>query len=253
MRIVSLASGSGGNAYVVDSKYETLLIDCGLSYAELARRAYRAGIALANVIGVLFTHEHTDHTRGASMFEKRHPEVPFFANLSTAEAIGSKNFVVFENDQPFEFGPFEITAFSIPHDVSDPVGYLIKAEGKTYFHATDFGAPLESIGSKFFEANVATLESNHDSMLLERSNRPEYLKQRIRGDRGHLSNDDAARFVEIYSSYKLEYLALAHLSRECNEPHLVLNTMRDMLYGIEREDITLEILSQDEPSEGWVC
>lgn len=258
MRIVSLASGSGGNAYAVEGGGATLLIDCGLAYFALVKRALAAGVNLDALCGVLFTHEHTDHVRGADVFRKKRPGVPFFANLMTAEAIersltGAANFLCFEPGQPFAAGPFAVEAFPVPHDVCDPVGFLVRCGGVTYFHATDIGAPLASIGAKFAAADLATLESNHDAQLLRMSARPQSLKSRISGPRGHLSNDDAAALAAAYASTRLKYLALAHLSSECNAPHIAERTMRDALQRAGKHAVALEILSQDTPSKGWIC
>ncbi len=251
MRIVSLASGSGGNAYCIESEGRLLLIDCGLSYLQLKNRCTAAGLDVAKIEAVLFTHDHDDHMKGLDVFKKKHPSTDFFANLMTADAInadlkaGEADFVCFENGQTFTAGPFEIQPFAIPHDVPDPVGYLVRAEGLTYFHATDVGSPLDSVGIHLAEADVATLESNHDPVMLHQSNRRDSLKQRIRGPSGHLSNDQAADLVRRFASPKLTHLALAHLSGECNAPHLAENTMRRTLAEMKRTDISLKVLEQD--------
>ncbi len=251
MKIVSLASGSKGNAYCVESQGRALLIDCGLCCRELTARCAAVGLDLAQIDAVLFTHNHDDHVKGLDVFRKKRPEVELYANLMTADAIAAgarvdeTDFIPFENGQSFEIGPFEIRPFSIPHDVPDPVGYLVCAEGVTYFHATDVGSPLDSIGVHLAEADVVTLESNHDPVMLHQSARPESLKQRIRGPRGHLSNDDAADLVRRFASPKLKRLALAHLSGECNAPHLAENLMRQTLAKMNRPDVALTILEQD--------
>ena len=251
MRVVSLASGSQGNAYCVEAQGAVLLIDCGLCCRELTTRCRKAGFDPERIVAAVFTHNHVDHVKGLDVFHRHHPQVELFANLMTAEAIAAAtgvdemDFVPFENGQPFEVGPFEIKAFSIPHDVPDPVGYLVKADGETYFHCTDCGTPLDSVGVKLAEADVAILESNHDPVMLHNSQRPESLKQRIRGPRGHLSNFDAADLVRRFASPRLKRLALAHLSRECNAPHLAENLMRETLAGMRRTDIALKILSHD--------
>ncbi len=255
MRVVSLASGSHGNATLVESQGQVLLIDCGLSCRALTQRCQAAGISLEQVCAVVFTHDHRDHTYGVKGFHKKYPEVPLFANWMTADAItvGQKlkddPFYNFENGQSFSVGPFEICAFSIPHDVSDPVGYVVRAEEQTFFHATDVGTPLDSIGVHLAEADIAILESNHDPILLHQSDRAEVLKQRIRGPRGHLSNEDAAALVRKWASPKLRCLALGHLSQECNEPHIAERVMRETLTQINRTDIALAILSQYEICE----
>jgi phosphoribosyl 1,2-cyclic phosphodiesterase len=164
------------------------------------------------------------------------------------------SFSCFENGQTFSVGPFDVSPFSIPHDASDPVGFLVRARTSSaaerpiaYFHCTDAGAPLDSIGLKLAEADVATLESNHDPVLLKTSGRPPSLVQRIAGPRGHLSNEQACELVRRFSSPRLKVLALAHLSRECNAPHLADGAMSRTLSEIGRTDVVLKTLSQDEP------
>ena len=257
MRMVSLASGSGGNAYCVEAAGAVLLIDCGISCRELVKRCRAAYIDPRRIVAVLVTHNHTDHVRGLDTFRKCFPDAPFYANMMTADAVAAATgvdaagFCLFENGQPFEAGPFEVSAFSIPHDVPDPVGFTVRAEGATYFHATDVGSPLDSVGMHLADADVATLESNHDPVLLSGSARPESLKQRIRGPRGHLSNSDAAGLVRRFASPRLKALALAHISAECNEPHLAEAEVCAALAEAALPGVRLSVLSQDEPVEIW--
>ena len=236
MKVVSLASGSKGNAYLVESQGALLLIDCGISCRTLAARMRQTGFELSALAGVVVTHNHHDHIDGLPMLHRKMPDVPVFANLMTAEAAMATNrevredmFTLFENGQEFDLGPFCVHPFSIPHDVPDPVGFVVRADGKTYFHATDLGMPLKSVGLKLKEADVATLESNHDMMLLKRSGRHISLIQRIAGNRGHLSNYQAAELVEEFAGDKLRKLFLAHLSQDCNVPHLALEETRKAL------------------------
>ena len=258
MKTVSLASGSRGNAYLVEAGGRLLLIDCGICHKSLVERMRAAGKDPADIIGVIITHDHSDHTCGLEMFRKKHPEVPLFANWMTAETItgmyrklSPDDFAIFENGQEFEVGPFTVHPFSIPHDVPDPVGFLVKADGKTYFHATDVGCVLESTGLMLKAADVATLESNHDLMMLKNSGRAYPLIQRISGNRGHLSNYQASELVERFAGEKLKKLFLAHLSRDCNAPHLALGEMKETLKRMGREDIQVEVLGQDRIGEEY--
>lgn len=251
MRIVSLASGSGGNAYCVETGEGTLLVDCGISCRELVKRCTAAAVDPSRIAAVVFTHDHGDHIRGLKTFHSRFPQAGLYANMMTAEAIASAtgvpedDFIVFENYQEFESGPFSILPFSVPHDVPDPVGFLVKAEGTSYFHATDVGAPLDSIGRYLSEADVATLETNHDTVMLRQSSRPEMLKRRILGQRGHLSNEDAAYLVRRYATSRLKKLFLAHLSGECNASHLAERAIAGALAEAGRTDVSFEPLHQD--------
>ena len=209
---------------------------------------------------VLITHSHSDHVSGMRSFVARNPDVPIYANEMTAETVvhdcgvPGEAFACFENGQSFCVGPFEISPFSIPHDTSDPVGFLVKAwpsgatgSPVTYFHCTDVGTPLDSVGLKLADADFATLESNHDPVLLKTSGRPPALIQRICGPRGHLSNEQACELVSRFASPRLKVLALAHLSQACNAPHVAESTMAETLAEIGRSDISLKVLSQDEP------
>ncbi len=241
MKLLPLASSSSGNAYVLKCAGGALLVDCGISYRMLG-----ALYDVKKLAAVLITHDHVDHVSGLARLVKERA-LPVYANVMTAEAIQASGeiaddaFVCFENGQSFEIGAMEVTPFSIPHDAVDPVGYLVKAEGETYFHGTDIGSPLDSIGGKLSEADIATLESNHDTRLLFGSNRPHSLIQRIAGPRGHLANDEAADLVKRFASPKLKRLYLAHLSRQCNDPLLARSTMLEALKSIGRADVELEV------------
>ena len=237
MKVVPLASSSSGNAYVVETEGSAVLVDCGICYRELKDVAVDA---------VLITHSHSDHISGLKTLLK-YRDIPVYANVMTAEAVAHEcgiddsAFVCFENGQEFTVGSFSVAAFSVPHDTSDPVGYILKADGETYFHGTDIGTPLDSIGLKFAEATIATLESNHDPVMLRQSGRPPYLIQRIAGPRGHLSNDQACELVRRFASPRLKKLYLAHLSRQCNSEHIAICSMRETLKEIGRTDIELEV------------
>ena len=248
MKVVSIASGSAGNAYVVEEDGAALLVDCGVCFRTLRT------LLPENLCGILVTHGHTDHVSGLRTLLK-HLDVPVFANSMTAESVACQEkidesaFVCFENGQAFDVGPFVAAAFSIPHDTSDPVGYLVRSRTATYFHGTDIGTPLDSVGLKLAEADIATLESNHDPVMLRTSGRPPHLIQRIAGPRGHLSNDQASELVRRFATPRLKTLALAHLSRDCNAPHLAEGCMRQTLAEMNRTDMDLKVLSQSDVVE----
>lgn len=242
MKIIPVASSSKGNAYFVENGRKTILIDCGVPFKRL-----KSVIEETCLVAVLITHNHTDHVSGLKVL-LNHVNVPVYSNLMTAEAVAAQEdipgdaFVCFENGQEFGVGPFEVHPFSIPHDAADPVGYLIQSSGETYFHGTDIGTPLDSVGLKLAKAEIATIESNHDSVMLKTSLRPVSLKQRIAGPRGHLSNDDAAYLIKRFASPHLKKIYLAHLSGECNMSHVALNNMKGALHSIGRDEIDVEVI-----------
>lgn len=249
MNIFPLASSSKGNAFVVEHEGMALLVDHGLTGKRFNELLSACPVTVREWVGVLITHSHVDHVSGLRLFLKRNPDVPVFANIMTAETVSVQEkidinkFFCFENGQEFNAGAFTVRAFSIPHDTSDPVAYLVKIGDETYFHGTDIGTPLASIGMNFRTATVAILESNHDPVLLHNSGRSPSLIQRIAGERGHLSNDQAAELVRKFAGPHLKCLYLAHLSEDCNSPELALATMRETLAEIGRSDIQLKVVS----------
>lgn len=251
MKILSLSSGSKGNAYIVEHEGDALLIDCGIGPRIFKQRIAPFFPSAIRFHGVLITHNHSDHTSGLQAFLKSNPEVPVYANELTAESTGFETgvapsaFVCFENGQDFCAGPFRVEAFSLPHDASDPVGFLVEAD-EIYLHATDFGVPVKAAGTRLSKADVATVEFNHEPELLYASGRHQSLIRRISGPRGHLSNNDAASFIKEYASEKLKRVALAHLSQDCNAPHLALSAAQQALSSVSLGHIPVKVFSQNE-------
>ena len=254
MRLRVLGSGSGGNSLAVRAGGTLILVDLGFSCREEKRRLAECGVDIAEVNAVFFTHDHSDHCSGAAAFHKRFPAVPFFANGDTADAIASltgvnDGWTIFGNGMPFELGDFTVTAFSIPHDAADPVGYLFEAEDRALFVGTDMGFVTAGARDAFSRATCAVLEANHDPILLEQSDRPLSLKRRICGRAGHLSNEDSAALLRETNPSCLKTLLLGHVSQQCNSPSLARHAFEETLADIGRADITLDVLEQGRTSE----
>ncbi len=254
MRLRVLGSGSKGNCLAVRGGGRLLLIDCGFSCREVTKRLAACGVPIDAVDGILFTHDHADHCSALRTLCKCNPRLALYANGNTADAIASccgveDGWCVFETAVPFTVGGLTITSFSVPHDASDTVGYLIEDGTSSLFVGTDMGVVTPAAKAALARATCAVLESNHDPELLARSARPEPLKQRIRGRSGHLSNDQAADAIRELNPPNLRTLLLAHISRECNAGHLALETMERALGDLGRTDIALAALEQDVPSE----
>ena len=210
------------------------------------------GVVPDKASGLFFTHDHTDHCKGLATFHKRHPSIPLYANGNTADAISvlagvDDGWRVFETAETFPVGDISVTSFSIPHDAADPVGYLFDDGTSTLFVGTDMGAPTFGVRDALVRATCAILESNHDPVLLQTSDRPVSLKQRIAGRCGHLSNGDAADLVREVQPPRLKTLLLAHISRQCNAPYLALEAMRPVVAELGHP-VILDVLDQDTPS-----
>jgi phosphoribosyl 1,2-cyclic phosphodiesterase len=254
LRLRVLGSGSGGNSIAVRSGDTLVLVDLGFSFKEQKARLAECGVDISEVSAVLFTHDHSDHCKGVGTFHKRMPGVPLVANGDTADAIArqsgvNEGWTLFENGEQFDIGDLSVTAFSISHDAADPVGYLFEAGGSSLFVGTDMGIVTANVRMAFSRATCAVLESNHDPILLEQSNRPVSLKQRIRGRTGHLSNEDAATLVRETNPSCLKTILLGHISSECNSPSLARRAFIDVLDELGRTDITLAVLEQDRPGD----
>ena len=255
MKVRVFGSGSQGNALAVRSGCGTLLlVDCGFSCKELERRMAACGVDPDAAAGLFFTHDHIDHCKGAATFHRRHPHVPLYANGNTADAISvltgvDDGWSVFETAETFPVGDFSVTSFSIPHDAADPVGYLIENDGHALFVGTDTGVPTIGVRDALWRSDCAVLESNHDPVLLETSNRPVSLKQRIAGRSGHLANEDAAELVRSVNPPHLKTILLAHLSEECNTPSLARAALCAALADCGRQGIRIDVLAQNEPGD----
>ncbi|MBP5510982.1 MAG: MBL fold metallo-hydrolase [Kiritimatiellae bacterium] len=254
MRLCVLASGSKGNCTYVESSGGALLLDAGMNRFEVLNRLKAMQLDPARVRGVLFTHDHSDHCSAISVLH-RYLDADLFANGGTAEAIdcsypnANLSWTIFETGRPFDLAGFHIETFSVSHDAVEPVGYVLCADGIRLFYATDLGCITPAVKAAMSGCNAAVLESNHDLGLLMESQRTRILKNRIAGDTGHLSNDQAAVFMENDVPDTLRLLLLAHLSQECNVPSLAKSVMRGALHRTGRDDIRVEVLSQGSPSE----
>jgi len=237
LRVTVLASGSAGNALLLECGAERLLVDAGLSLDGLERALGRCGLAPGDVRGVVLTHEHDDHARGAGPLS-RTAGVRVYATPATvtaaAQALAGADLQPVAPGPPFAVGPFEVTAFPVPHDAAEPVGLAIAAAGRRVVIATDLGAADHVLDAHLAEADLAVIESNYDLGLLHVSGYPWFLKNRILGGRGHLSNDDTARALArtaapARDAGRRRGVCLVHLSDTNNLAPLARDTVRAAL------------------------
>jgi len=255
MRLTVLGSGSSGNVLVVESGGKRLLVDAGFSCKEMVRRMALRGVDPTTFDGLVITHEHSDHVRGARVFAQRH-DLTVFATQGTLEASGLAEQVVstevIASGEPRQVGSFQVEPFAIPHDAREPVGLVIEdADGRRVGLVADLGTRSQLAWSALQDVDALVLEANHDLDLLRRGPYPWPLKQRVAGRHGHLSNRDAADGVRDLVCDRLQLVVLYHLSRTNNVPGLAAATVGEAL---DREGSAAQILvsSQHEPTD-WLA
>ena len=253
VRLTILGSGSGGNCAYLETPQTRLLIDAGFSSRQIRQRLAMLARSPETVQGILITHEHSDHIAGLTGLAAR-LHLPVYCNRQTKEGIEAQLEIridarIFETGASFEIGDITVDTFSIPHDASDPVGFLLHTPSGNIGILTDLGHASKLVVERIRASNVLLLEANHDvQMLRDDPRRPWSLKQRILGRHGHLSNDGAADLLEQIVSAGLGRLYLGHLSRECNRPEIALRVIHERLLRLGATHIHVESTSQDTPS-----
>jgi phosphoribosyl 1,2-cyclic phosphodiesterase len=222
--ISSLNSGSNGNCYYIGNQREAVLIDAGISCRETERRMIRLGLSMDKVKAIFISHEHGDHIRGVSVLSKKY-KLPVYITEGTLNnsmlKIESDLIRSFSAETAVNIGELKITPFLKFHDADDPHSFIVEGNGVTIGVLTDIGAPCEHVIRHFKKCHAAFLEANYDDDMLENGRYPYYLKQRIRGGKGHLSNKQA---LDIFNEHRPEYMShvlLSHLSKNNNDPEIV--------------------------------
>jgi phosphoribosyl 1,2-cyclic phosphodiesterase len=233
MRVSVLASGSGGNACVVESGGTRVLVDAGLSAREIERRMTARGMDPETIQGIFVTHEHNDHSSGALVFAARW-ECPIFTTAGTANAIGLEGdlfspFVRIEGGREGRIGDLGFRAFATPHDANESVAYAFEGDGARVVIASDLGRAEEDFVAFLRGATALLLEFNHDEDMLRDGPYTWPLKQRISGGWGHLSNRQSADAVRRAAGASLKRVVATHLSRTNNLPPLALAALAEAL------------------------
>jgi phosphoribosyl 1,2-cyclic phosphodiesterase len=246
-----LGSGSNGNCAYLETGETRILIDAGFSTRQTRQRLAAIGRAPEGLSGILITHEHSDHISGLVGLAQK-LNIPIFCNRLTREALEFQlqttfDCRIFSTGATFDVGDITIDTFSIPHDASDPVGFLLRTPSGNIGFLTDLGHATRLVLERIRTANVLVLETNHDLKMLQNSGRPWSLKQRIAGRHGHLSNTEAADAAEAVMSADLKHLYLGHLSRECNHPGLAESVMVERMQKIGAHHVKVELTSQATP------
>lgn len=224
LSITSLNSGSNGNCYYVGNETEAVLIDAGISCREIERRMNRLGLQMQKVKAVFVSHEHHDHIKGIPTLTKKH-QLPIYITEATKRngRLSLQKDLVrsFNSHEPVNIGALSITAFPKMHDASDPYSFIIACNNVRVGVFTDIGTPCQQVIKYFQQCHAAFLEANYDELMLDKGNYPYFLKSRIRGGMGHLSNNQALDLFKRYKPSFMSHLFLSHLSKNNNCPELV--------------------------------
>jgi phosphoribosyl 1,2-cyclic phosphodiesterase len=222
--LASLNSGSNGNCYYISNGMEAVLIDAGISCRETERRMIRLGLSFRSVKAIFISHEHTDHTRGAEVLSRKYA-IPVYITGATYRNsrlnLDPEVLKPFFTGIPVHFGDLCVNPFPKWHDASEPHSFTVSSNGITAGVFTDIGTVCEHVVHHLSQCHAAFLEANYDEEMLENGRYPLYLKKRIRGMEGHLSNDQALELFTTHRSSRLKLLVLSHLSAKNNHPDLV--------------------------------
>ena len=260
MRLCSIASGSSGNCIYVGSDQTHLLVDVGISGKRVEQGLNELELTGRDIDGVLITHEHSDHIKGLGVLARKY-QIPVYTTGGTVDALSRMNlgkmpegiFHEIREDETFSVGDLNINPFTISHDAAQPVGYRIECDDHSVGIATDLGKYNEYIIENLQNLDALLLEANHDINMLQVGSYPYYLKQRILGRKGHLSNDNAGRLLGEILNDRMKAVMLGHLSRENNYEALAMATVcteiTDGDNPYKAADFPIQIAKRDEPSE----
>jgi phosphoribosyl 1,2-cyclic phosphodiesterase len=228
LRLQSLASGSSGNAYLMQSGDDLILIDCGIGIRQVRAALETWGRSVDDVAGLVITHEHSDHVRSLAAFQRTRTGI--YCTRGTANALGLQS----NGSHPLRFlesieiGSIRLTPIKTSHDAAEPCGLLIETGNRTIGLLTDLGTVSDDLSEVAARCDLLILESNHDPEMLRTGPYPTHLKRRVSGDHGHQSNDQAGGLIGDVTggSSSPAEIWLAHLSATNNTPSVAERAVR---------------------------
>ena len=250
-----LSSGSKGNCVWVQAGDAAVVIDCGISVKMLRARAEVVGADSARLKAILLSHDHGDHIAGVPRLSSAMGLEVHASDLVCHRTSGSLRVQTgraprkFADGEIFEVGGLEVTPIPVPHDAAGTCGFLFEYEGRCAAHLTDLGHVPADFVEILAGVELLSIESNHDEDLLARGPYPPYLKRRVAGDYGHLSNRACASLVaELAAAGNLQQVVLAHLSETNNTPKHALEATRAALDAAGRTGVKVALSEQRRPS-----
>lgn len=251
LHYISFGSGSSGNSCYIGTKKGGVIIDAGVKADEIEKILASNGVPMSMVKGLLLTHDHSDHVRFAYTLLRNNKHLRLYCTNRVLNGILRRHSIsrrikeyhnpIFK-EIPFNVVDLEITAFEVPHDGSDNMGFSISFDNRNFVLATDLGAVHERARHYMSRANYLVIEANYDLRMLINGRYPEYLKARIQTDFGHMDNTATAAFLSEIINPDLKYIFLCHLSKDNNTPSKALKAVRDAL---ENKGVVVGHASED--------
>ena len=253
MRLAILASGSKGNAALIEHGSTLILLDCGLSLRALTERSGSLGVSLADITALLVSHEHIDHARSLGAFVRKSGLVPYMTRGTAAQLqLAGGDFQLLRAWQQEEVGEISLLPYALPHDAREGVQFVFAGgDGMRLGFATDIGRPLARIAETLRGCNALVVECNYDPQMLE--DNPDYprsVKNRISGGFGHLSNAQAGELLAQVAHPGLTRVIAAHLSENNNHPQIAIGELQMQLRRLESAAQPIWA-AQDRPT-GWI-
>ena len=258
LNFCSLSSGSSGNCYYVGNGFHGILIDAGISASSIRKFLKDMNISMQSIMGVLITHNHSDHIKGLEVLTRKN-SLPAFTTRNIWESILGPKIKIskdcireISSQQRFHLAGFDIEAFPVYHDAPETIGFHICATGKKITIVTDLGHICETAATYIKAANLLVIEANYDEQMLLNGSYPYYLKKRIQSNNGHLGNLQTSSFLAEIVNDSMSHICLAHLSKNNNTPEKALETLKRILYenGINLNgQQRISVLNRNIPSE----
>lgn len=255
MRLSILASGSSGNAVYIESSQTSVLIDVGLSGQEMSYRLNSIGVAPETIGHIIITHEHIDHLSGVGVYARKY-KIPVYIHpkalqKSTIRLGRIEDISFFKPDESFKIEDLLFEPFLISHDAVSPVGFCISDNKIKVGLVTDLGVVTKLVVEKLKLSDILIIESNHDEDLLLDGPYPWHLKKRIKGNLGHLSNNQSNELLEKIWHDDIKQIYLAHMSMVNNIPEIAYNSTLHTIHRItnsEKFDDIINLTKQDQPT-----
>ncbi len=260
LRFLSLGSGSSGNCYFLGTSEYGILIDAGVSVRVVKKTLKDYDIDFSKILAVFITHDHADHIKVAGCLGEKYG-IPVYATEKVHQAMENSRYLgeplytsrrYIRKEEPLQIRDFMLTAFEVPHDGMDNVGYHISFGEHKMTIATDVGHITDTVAKYLCLGNHIVIEANYDEEMLMQGRYPMFLKERIISDTGHLSNKEAANFLARNFNDQVKNIWLCHLSKDNNHPELAYKTVEIALAEngiIVGRDVSLSALKRSTPSD----